>query len=296
MLGGNVMLKSLVAATAVTSLFTACSAFGAVVLVNDPFTDGGRTNGTDAQDIAWWQTGANGTYQVQTDPVTSSNALLRQPTNGFTRYVGFFNGTTGPNTAQSLAVGDSLSLKFDFRYVSLPTNAANGLRFGLFNSQGTRQADEFAGNAGNNFNGRLGDAGYYVGLNFGSNAAGSGVIFRETDADGGPTGGGEVVGLGGGFNSVVIDTAVHSLTLTIKRISATSTDVTYQYDNTTAVTRNDSTQNTAAFDAIYIGQGSDFSPFYVDNVNVTYTAVPEPTSVAVLGLAGLFLTSRRRQA
>jgi hypothetical protein len=273
-------------------LLVAAPAMGAVVLVNDPFTDGGRTNGADAQDIAWWHTGAVGTFQVQTDPSTSSSALLRQPGSTFSRFVGFFNGTSGSPSAQSLALGDSITLSFDLRYTAVPSTSNNGLRFGLYNSNLTRQADDFAGNAGNNFNGRLGDAGYYAGLNFGAAGATNNAIFREADTDGSPLGGSEVIGLGSGFASAVIDTNVHNLALTVTR-TATGVNVGYSFDNGTAITRSDTVQNTTAFDAIYIGHGNDSTAFYVDNVNVAFTAIPEPSSIAaIVGIAGLALRRR----
>lgn len=284
------MFKSML----VTSIVLAASVPAmATVLVSDPFTDGGRTNGADALDIAWWQTGGTGPlamFAVQNDPSTSSNALFRDPNGGFSSFIGFFGAT-----AQSLAVGDSISLSLDVRFTTLPANQNNAFRFGLYNSQGTQQADDFGGNSGNNFNNRLGDAGYYAGLNFGT-ASNLSAFFREVDTGGVLVGGAEVVGVGTNFASVVVDLLPHNLRLIVSR-TAVGLDLSYSYDNGTPVVRSDTTPITTAFDTIVIGQGNAVNPFYIDNVNVVYTPIPEPTLAAVLlGTACLALRRRSKTA
>ncbi len=279
------MFKSML----VTSIVLAASVPAmAAVLVNDTFSDGGRTNGADALDIAWWQTGGTGPlamFAVQNDPSTSSNALFRDPNAGFSSFIGFFGAT-----AQSLAVGDSISLSFDVRFTTLPANQNNAFRFGLYNSQGTRQLDDAAGSTPS-FNGRVGDAGYYAGLNFGI-GTNSSAFFREVDTGGVLVGGTEVVGVGSNFASVVVDLLPHNLRLIVSR-TAVGLDLSYSYDNGTPVVRSDTTPITTAFDTIVIGQGSAVNPFYIDNVNVVYTPIPEPTTAAVLlGMACIVLRRR----
>jgi len=277
----------------VTSIVLAASVPAmATVLVSDPFTDGGRTNGADALDIAWWQTGGTGPlamFAVQNDPSTSSNALFRDPNGGFSSFIGFFGAT-----AQSLAVGDSISLSFDVRFTTLPPATNNTFRFGLYNSQGTQQLDDAPGSTPT-FNGRVGDAGYYAGLNFGT-ASNLSAFFREVDTGGVLVGGAEVVGVGTNFASVVVDLLPHNLRLIVSR-TAVGLDLSYSYDNGTPVVRSDTTPITTAFDTIVIGQGNAVNPFYIDNVNVVYTPIPEPTLATVLlGTACLALRRRSKTA
>jgi len=277
----------------VTSIVLAASVPAmATVLVSDPFTDGGRTDGADALDIAWWQTGGTGPlamFAVQNDPSTSSNALFRDPNAGFSSFIGFFGAT-----AQSLAVGDSISLSFDVRFTTLPANQNNAFRFGLYNSQGTQQLDDAPGSTPT-FNGRVGDAGYYAGLNFGA-ATNTSAFFREVDTGGVLVGGADVVGVGSNFASVVVDLLPHNLRLIVSR-TAVGLDLSYSYDNGTPVVRSDTTPITTAFDTIVIGQGNAVNPFYIDNVNVVYTPIPEPTLATVLlGTACLALRRRSKTA
>jgi len=275
----------------VTSIVLAASVPAmAAVLVNDPFTDGDRTNGADALDINWWQLGGGGSLAVQNDPSTSSSALLRTA-GGFSAFIGFFGAT-----AQSLEVGDSISLSFDVRFTTLPANVNNAFRFGLFNSQGTQQADDNFGSAINNFNGRLGDLGYYAGLNFGAVGNNNAFFKKPLNTDGTLLGGTSIIGVGSPFASVVGDLLSHNLKLTVSR-TAGGLDLSYSYDNGTPFVRTDETPATTAFDTIAIGQGNATNPFYIDNVNVVYTPIPEPTLAAVLlGTACLALRRRSKTA
>jgi hypothetical protein len=250
------------------------SAVQAQVLVNDTFADGGRTNGADAADIAFFSVGSPTTFAVQNDAVSGSNAL-RYTNGGFAQFVGFFNATT-------LSVGSSIKLSFDIRAVGTTSNVSNAFRFGFFNSQGTQQVDDNAGSSPT-FNGRVGDAGYFVGINPTAIAGGI-ASFSETDTSGFTLGGSEIAGINTG-TSIALNSGYTNVALSLTRASATSMVLTFIYNGGAPISigTQSGTLTATTFDAIYLGSGSStggLQDVYIDNITVS--AIPEPSTYAAI--------------
>ncbi|MGB1259300.1 MAG: PEP-CTERM sorting domain-containing protein [Akkermansiaceae bacterium] len=75
-------------------------------------------------------------------------------------------------------------------------------------------------------------------------------------------------------------------------------DTYYEYDFTLASTLTDTTLDTgesAVFTLTFSGQTADIASGVLDNLAIQGTAVPEPSSAALLGLGGLALCLRRRK-
>jgi hypothetical protein len=277
--------------TAMASLLTAgllaTSAIAApITLVNDPFTDGGRTNGTDPQDIAFFNSGFTGggsSFGVENDPVLASNALRTVPgTFTFVKFVGFFDAVT-------LAAGDSLTLSFNYRVESAP-NQASALRFGLLNSAGTRQTSDGSSTLAGVT--RTDDSGYGIATNIG--ATGSNTTTNREPAGDDTLGGSNFTPFGSNAASVVHDpNTVYSATLTLAR-TATGLDLSGSLAGVTIPVRSDATPVTSTFDQIAFGTGNASFNFSIDNVSVTTTAVPEPTAMALMAAAVPLLIRRRR--
>ena len=117
----------------------AFAAHGSSIIVSDPFTDGSRTNATggDPLGLVYYlgQTTAT-TLTVTNDNagLGSGNALLMTPVGDFQKYLAYI----GPVILTNL--GDSVTVSFDLRFTSPPTNINAGFRCGLYNSNGTRRA------------------------------------------------------------------------------------------------------------------------------------------------------------
>lgn len=108
-------------------------------LINDTFdtlANGGSrdTNGkysTGPTASTWWY--------IQTSSLSTSATAVASPSGGFSGNAvrTNFNGTTNTGistfAATTLGVGDSITVKFDFRYVSDPTDNNRSPQFGLFN-------------------------------------------------------------------------------------------------------------------------------------------------------------------
>ncbi len=279
------------------------SAAGATIVFSDTFTDGGRTNGTDPTDIAWYIANQNQTVSVASPDTTfASNAMQVVPggLDAFKRVVGFFSSTTLGNT-----VGDSITLSFDFHASVTNPNNVNGFRFGLYNSNGTQIATDESNTSYNNTAGTRedDDFGYNVRVPTGTSAAGD--LLDE------PAGDNTLGGLPGGTsiktsssNTSINNQLAHSFQFIITR-GASSLGLVAKLDTVTFVSGTDTGLATplglvTTFDAVYFGTGSSTAYAYaVDNVTVEYSnavVAPEPGSIALLGLVAGALVARRRRA
>lgn len=188
-----------------------CSAAGGSYIVSDGFDDGGRTEGTDPLDIAWYRAVNTGSLNVFFDSgAMNSNVLRFTPDTTFVAVVGVL-----PSTFSLDNTGDYIELSFDFRYPSTPSNQTSGLRWGIYNDAGTPATadDSSAANpkdlAYNHAS--KNDFGYYFNLSTGT-AGTSHQLWRESGGTASITAGTDRVQIGATETSLpkVADTAVHS--------------------------------------------------------------------------------------
>lgn len=261
---------------------------GPIVLLQDPLTDGSRSGGSDPTGGIW--------YANQVQPPTpyvsvvddssgiGSGNAIRNTAGGGALLATYF-GMEGPSgsTAVTLQAGESISLEFDVRFAATPTDKWGGLRFGLQNSHGTRQSADGT---------RTNDEGYSVVMNVGNS---------------GTSGGNNVMTyVNGGSSSYVspafsvpaaLGTSAHSVLMTVHALNVSTIQFSLSLDGTplmTQVTQTGANPRLFSFDEVYIGTGGISQTYLLDNVKVTYHAIPEPASVAGLVLAGTSLFSRRK--
>lgn len=243
-------------------------------LLNDDFSDGGLSDGTDLLDAVWTSSG-----QASNNPVSvaafdsagnTSNALFKNNTNAgmtFNVVKGAFTNTT------ALGIGDSITLAFDFRFTATPGASGAGLRIALGTSSTTELFQLGTGGTA---------SGNFAHYNSADTTAGTGsVTFTPSPV---PT-------------TSITDTLAHTFSLTLTRTGSTSLDFSSTVDGVTVTSSSGATSISAfTFNRVLIGEGSPVMKYTLDNVNVFITtAVPEPSAYAALaGLAALGLAAFKR--
>lgn len=256
----------------------------------DPFTDGVLVGGTDNSGLDWYRRSANQSITIVDDSagIGTGNALKLTITNGTQidrAVIGLFSAFTLAN------VGDQISLAFDFRLEATPTvNTADGFRFGFYNSNGSVVATNGGTESDNDF-------GYQATIGTGTTPGFN--LNKETNSGAG--------GLGSNnpnadrnslsptvLNTVAInDTLKHSATFTITR-TASGVSLSSSVDGQELGTATNTTSPFFTFDEVVFNHATPQN-FFLDNVNVTTTVVPEPTSTLLIGLGAAGLLMRRRR-
>ena len=98
-------------------------------IVNDAFTDGGFTNGSDAMDVPWFKPSGN-SLSVANDTTIGTGNALRIPLTG-TAVVAPF----GQLVPLGDEVGSTVTLSMDVR-ISAVQNGSSSMRFGLYKEGG----------------------------------------------------------------------------------------------------------------------------------------------------------------
>lgn len=127
-------------------------------MANDPFTDGDRanTNGGDPKGLVYYKGTAASTLNVSDDSagIGTGNALFFSPSGNGQKVIANFPPAT------LAGAGECLRVTFDFRFAEDPPNLGDGLRLGVYDSNGTRQSSD-----GQSSSIRTDDKGYAIAFN-----------------------------------------------------------------------------------------------------------------------------------
>jgi len=283
---------------------------GAQVFMNDTFTDGGRTDGADAQDVAWYTTSGGTPSVADNATIGSGNALTFTPrtvdiNNASPKYQQRIVGQFG-STATLTNAGDWIKLSFKIVVDSNNNNqtATNRtLRFGLFNSNATSfAADAYdvnrSGNAGN-------DTGYMAALSVDPNTRGD-LNYEQAGTDmtfmGGATA--PLTVLRNDALGFLSENTAYTMSLLITRLtSAADSNVSVEYTLGGVSKLLNSSYGTAtsrlfSFDEVGFAGGvanntGGYLVFTIDNVVVE--TIPEPATMSILAMGTLLLTRFQRR-
>ena len=202
-----------------------------------------------------------------------------------------FISTFAPTT---LAVGQTLTISVDFRFTTTPGASASGVRFGLYNSNGTAYPTPAADTYDND------DPGYRV--NVPTQTSTTLAIGHEAGNNGSAGGGSgtETTILSGALNNFNQQTTSTSYSFSITRVSTTQLSFGLKVNGSDALNGTSVIESSGAlfaFDEAVIAAGVS-SSYAFDNVAVVLTSsIPEPSTHALLfsGLAGAAVIGFRRQ-
>jgi hypothetical protein len=258
-----------------------------ITWLNDTFTDGGRTNGADALDTAWYFT--NGpTVTVGTDLSLTTTSTS---TSIFRRLAGEF-------TAQSLTnVGDSITLSMDFKMTSLGTsgNTNRAFRVGLFNTNSSSLTADSTTTAESTVTNLSNDTGYFVGI--GTGTTGTTSLMREDGTGASFMAGSDIAYLTptGGLSPQIGDLLAHTLIFKITKDSASTVLVDFTLDGGSVdLTAGGGTTTYTTFNEVGFSNGAYQTGFVIDNITVVTDTIPEPATLALLGLGGMAFLRRRK--
>ncbi len=267
-------------------LFASAVVAWGVVVVNDPFTDGNRSNttGGDTAGLVWFQgqpSPATLTVVDDSAGIGSGNAVKLTPDSGnFRKFLGFFN------TQTLAATGDTLRLNFNYRFATAPTTASAGLRFGFYNSNATKQSSDGFGTTTPPATTRNDDKGYLASANAGVAPTLPTAVNREAAGDDilGGSAPGNVVVLNSTGGTVASGTASHHARFEITRLANGDLQLSAQIDNLAPATGIESIASVTAyaFDEIAIGLSGtgNQAPLLVDTVLVEFINVNTVTRIS----------------
>lgn len=203
--------------------------------------------------------------------------------------------------------GDFISISFDARHNGTAPDSDRDFRFGLYNQGALLTDDDFDGNSTNDT--LSDDSGYFLQVDTGV-GAGTVADFRvEFNTDGSPLTGsessGDSVSIGGSTSDGTAALTDIAKTYVMKLTLETPGDpkgllLELDVNGTNLISRglDDSSDvedviSTLSFDGFLISQNGTELNYLIDNVGIE-TNVPEPGSLALIGMGGLALLRRRR--
>ena len=138
------MKKTLLPFAFVSAIALSAGPLGAATLLNDSFADGSYTNQSLPSSSAWYYANTAGTV---TASAATNVYILDNNASGSLQTWTYFTDSG----SQALAVGETLSVTFNFDLMgTVPTTVTDGaLRFGLFDSGGTRVTANQTGSIAN---------------------------------------------------------------------------------------------------------------------------------------------------
>lgn len=243
----------------------------ATVLINDTFSDGDRTSQSLPGSAHWYAGGDSSSVSVTNQALTfnSSNSGV----------MAYFN-------AQTLSVGASLTLTFDYKF-SQVSNADNAFMFGLYDSTGSQVAKD-----GVDFNAPTfrNYVGYATSGVFGLNPAGPGLDHIEARDINNK----DLLNMDSyteGNTAVQSGAATPSQFYTASmQISRTAAGIVVEskIGNTDMIQTYSSGMFTK-FDTVGIFSNGNAGTVTMDNVHLDYMGAPEPSSVFAMALLGMFV-------
>jgi hypothetical protein len=301
-------MKSCSLTTVLAIMVLTVPAVADITVVEDTFTDGGRTNGSDALDVAWYKinesSAGDQTLTVRTDDdipgIGSGNAL--EVTHAATDKRRGLLADFSDSEVTLTDLGDWITLELDLRILNDPvTNSARDFRFGLFNNSGTSVVSDL-----DNDYEADDDQGYFARASTGTEDRWD--LTREKGTASFIAGDDlslilKVTDFGGLADN---DTHTAKLILTRAEYESSTTpgqmnpklDIQFVLDEGTAIEKwliEDHRGSSAVYSFNEIGFSShdDDISYIVDNVTVL-TNVPEPATIILLGLGGLLAARRRK--
>jgi hypothetical protein len=281
----------------------------AALVVDDNWADGGRDNGADPLDSNWWTSSSSSGIEVSVGSL------------------GMVTGTSGRGIhtvfpTQTLSnVGDKLVATYTFTTPATvgSTTGTGVFRVGLFDTLGRAGLDADVSSSSGSPNDLYGyfntptDAlpGYMMDMDIGTGT--EDLNFRQHDTV--PTGStptGRLMGTTSGFTSLsptgpdgvyTIDpNTTYTGSLALKRISATELELTGTFGTAahSATDEFDSASygmlafwaNSNTFGVSNV-PGEDNNGIDFSNVTIEFIAIPEPASLMLLSMAGMFGALRR---
>jgi hypothetical protein len=283
----------------------------AAIIVNDSWADGGRDDGADPLDTNWWTSAASAGIEVSPGSM------------------GLVTGTSGRGIhaifpTQTLAnVGDKLIATYTFTTpATIGSNATGAFRVGLFDTLGRAGLNDnvsassgtpnavYGWGTGAGGPGTAGLPGYMMDMDMRTGA--DDLSFRTHDT-GTVVPSGRLMGTTSGFTQIsptgpdgayeFAANTTYTGSLSLTRISATEMSITGTLGAATHTV-------TDEFDSTSYGMlgfwansnifGSSSTPGVANNgidfsnVTIEFIAIPEPSCLALLGLAGLAVIRRQR--
>ena len=247
------------------------------VILTDDFSDGNRTNTPNGG--VWYKYG-------NTTLTTTSNLYMTLTTSETVS-----RGAELNFGAQTLSVGDKLSVSFDMMQNTV-SNSADRVRIGLYDSNGTALTADTANAA--TATAYLGRVGYYAALDTRTNSTGYVNIRNTTSTQT------QVSSISGqanvALNNVnIFDANWDSVLWSIERTGAAEYTLAISVNGGAEKSwvHSSGGEMTDTFDTFVLYQSTGIASFTLDNVQVS--VIPEPAIIGMMGLGGVTLLLFRRR-